>query len=384
MYELNAASAAFVDQARKIAEESIAPNAVRVDGDAAFPDASIRALAEQGFLGLTVPEVYGGKGQGLRTACAVLEEIAQRCGSTAMVYMMHLAGIAAYSAAANPPEAQLRAAAAGEHLSTLAWSEFGSRSHFWAPVSREVAVNGHVVLDAAKSFVTAAGHADGYVVSVGWSEAKTPTDNTLYLVLKEDAGVRVSGTWDGLGLRGNASAPIRFTQVSVDRTRALSEPGKGLDAMLSAVLPFFALGNSAVALGIAEAAVQATQKHITTGRFQYLDSMLSDLPVERARLAQMRIDVDAARSHIARIIESTESPSEATMLMVLESKVVASETAMRVTETALRACGGTGFSKRLGVERNFRDARAAAVMAPTNDALLEFIGRALCGMEVFG
>ena len=75
------------------------------------------------------------------------------------------------------------------------------------------------------------------------------------------------------------------------------------------------------------------------------------------------------------------------MLMVLESKAAAAETAMRVTDTALVACGGRGFSRNLsvnlGVERNFRDARAAQVMGPSSDMIHEFMGRALCGMELF-
>jgi alkylation response protein AidB-like acyl-CoA dehydrogenase len=93
----------------------------------------------------------------LRTAVAALDEIAQRDASTGMVYLMHLCGIACYAAAPQVAEQPLRDAAAGKHLSTLAWSEKGSRSHFWAPVSQAEARNGHVALTAEKSRVTSAG-----------------------------------------------------------------------------------------------------------------------------------------------------------------------------------------------------------------------------------
>ena len=211
MYRLDAEQEAIIDRVRALAEAEIGPHAARVDADGAFPREAIAALARAGFLGLTIAPEHGGMGQGLRVACAALDEIAQRCASTAMVYLMHLCGVACYAAAPDRAAAQLRAAAAGAHLSTLAWTERGSRSQFWAPVSQAVrAEDGAVTVSADKSFVTSAGHADGYVVSTRWADAQTPTETMLYLVLRDDAGLAVAGPWAGLGLRGNASAPMRL------------------------------------------------------------------------------------------------------------------------------------------------------------------------------
>lgn len=383
MYRLNSDQQRLVDRARALADQHIGPHAPAVDTEGRYPREAMGALAEEGFLGLTIPESYGGMAQGVRVMCAVLDEIAQRCASTAMCYKMHLCGVASYAAAINKPVAQLQAAARGEHLSTLAWSEFGSRSHFWAPVSREQRENGTVTLNASKSFVTSAGHADGYVVTTQGEGAEKPVDSTMYLVLKDDSGLRVAGPWDALGMRGNASAPMMLRDVRIPADRALSEPGKGLAMMLDVVLPVFNLGNAAISIGIAEAAVAATQRHLTTNRFEYLDSSLADLPNERARLAQMRIQTDMARAHLAAAADAVESPGPATLLMVLEAKAAAADMSVRVTDIAMRACGGTGFTKGLGLERQFRDARAGQVMGPTSDVIHDFIGRALCGMEVF-
>ena len=384
MYRLSAEQESIVAKAREVTRSVIGPRAGQVDTDGSFPRTAIDALGKEGFLGLTIAQEHEGMGQGIRVACAVLDEVAQGCASTAMICLMHLCGVAAYSAVPQKTEAYLRAAAGGDHLSTLAWSEFGSRSHFWVPTSQEKRENGKVTLNAAKSFVTSAGHADGYVVTTRWSEAQKPVDSTLYLVLGDDPGIRVAGPWNALGMRGNMSAPMRLDDVVVGENRVLSEPGKGLETILNVVLPVFNLGTAAISVGIAEAAVQATQRHLTSNRFGYTGSTLADLPNERARLAQMRIETDRARAHLSSIIDSVEQPDDATLLMVLESKAAAAETALQVTDIALRASGGTGFTRGLGIERAFRDARAAAVMGPTTDVLHDFIGRALCGMEVLG
>jgi alkylation response protein AidB-like acyl-CoA dehydrogenase len=384
MYRLTDAQQRIVADAIAVADSDLAPRAAAVDRDAAFPKEGLGSLGARGLLGLNVPREFGGLGEGARVAAAVIEQIAQRCPSTAMVYLMHLCGTACYAAAADKTGALLKDAATGRHLSTLAFSEKGSRSHFWAPVSRARDVgDGGVQISAQKSFVTSAGHADGYVVSTLASGATSPIESSIYLVLKGDAGISASGSWHGLGLRGNASAPMTFDAVAAGPERALTAPGKGLDMMLGIVLPLFQVGSAAVGVGIAEAAVQATIAHVTHARFEESNSSLRDLPTLRAQIARMRIDTDRARAHLVAVLDSLESPGPATQLMVLEAKASGTETAVTVTELAMRTCGGAAFAGAHGIERMFRDARAPIVMAPTSDIAYEFIGRALCGLEVF-
>jgi alkylation response protein AidB-like acyl-CoA dehydrogenase len=384
MYRLNDEQQRIVGTAAAVADKELAPRAAAVDREARFPLDSIAALGAAGLLGLNVPTAQGGMGQGLRTAAAVTDAIAQRCPSTAMVYLMHLCGVACYAAAPDKTAPLLNAAAAGRHLSTLAFSEAGSRSHFWAPVSRATGTgNGAVHLNAKKSFVTSAGHADGYVVSTLASGATQPLESSIYLVLKDDAGVTVAGPWNGLGLRGNASSPMTLENVRVGADRALTADGKGLDLMLGVVLPLFQVGCAAVGVGIAEAAVAATIAHVTRSRFEESNSSLADLPTLRAQVARMRIETDRARAHLGAVLDALESPGPATQLMVLEAKASGTEAAAAVTELAMRTCGGAAFGGAHGIERLFRDARAPIVMAPTSDVAYEFIGRALCGLEVF-
>jgi alkylation response protein AidB-like acyl-CoA dehydrogenase len=384
VYRLSADQTAVIARAQQVGDDVIAPHAAVVDRESRFPREALEALGGAGLLGLTVPTEYGGLGQGLRVAAATLDEIARRDASAGMVVLMHLCGVACYAAAPQVAAQPLREAAAGRHLSTLAWSEKGSRSHFWAPVSQAAEQDGgKVTLNAEKSWVTSAGYADGYVVSTRSPHAANPTDIVLYLACKGEPGLNVSGPWDSLGLRGNASSPMLLHNCTLSADSALCEPGKGFDFMLGVVLPVFQIGNAAISIGICEAAVQATTQHLTGKRFEHLDSKLADLPNLRARLAKMRIETDRARAHLVSVLDAVETSAPNAMLLVLEAKAAAAETALLVTDLGMQACGGAAFSKHLSLERNFRDARAASVMAPTTDVLYDFIGRALCGMELF-
>ena len=113
MYRLSQEQIETVDRAREIADRVIGPGAERADTESAYPQESMDALAREGFLGLMVPTEYGGMGQGPRVMAAVLDEVAQRCASTAMCYKMHLCGVVGYVASANPMPDLLRAVARG-------------------------------------------------------------------------------------------------------------------------------------------------------------------------------------------------------------------------------------------------------------------------------
>jgi alkylation response protein AidB-like acyl-CoA dehydrogenase len=316
---------------------------------------------------------------------AVTGILAEQCASTAMIYLMHVCGLQVVAGAAAFPrrEEVLRSAAAGRHLCTLAFSEKGSRSHFWAPVSRARIEGDRHRLSAEKSWVTSAGHADSYVLSAGSAAGQKPTDSTLYFVPRDSAGLRVSGTWDGLGLRGNASAPVALENVAVPGDHRLSGEGEGFAVMMQTVLPWFQLGSAAVALGIARAATDSVRRHLLASRLEHLGRSLASLPNLRARLAQMQTTVATQEAFLDHAARQVESPGPGTLLAVLQSKAAAAEAALAVTDLAMRAGGAASFSRQLGVERNFRDARAGWIMAPTTDVLYDFIGRALLDMPFF-
>jgi alkylation response protein AidB-like acyl-CoA dehydrogenase len=377
-----------VSNAQEISSVVLAPAAGHNDKAGRFSTEAVESLGKAGLLGLMLPADVGGLGMGPRTLADVIATLAEADASVAMVYLMHILGTATISAA-RPSAAQavtsiLREIGAGQHLSTLAFSEAGSRSHFWTPMSRAHRNGAGLRISAKKSWVTSAGHAHSYVVSSLSPQGTGPTDSTLYLLRANTPGLSVAGPWDGLGLRANASAPIVLEECEVLPDLQLTDDGAGFPAMLNVVLPLFHLGTSAVALGLCRAAVSGTASHLKAAKFEHLGQSLGEsLPTLRAQLASMQIETDGLSARIDDLVDHLEKPRERTMLRVLESKAAAGDVAISVTSAAMRACGGAAFSKHLNIERLFRDAHAGAVMAPTGDVLREFIGKSLLGIPLF-
>lgn len=374
----------LIQKIRDIAHQTIAPAADENDQAGQWPESSIKALRESGVLGMTVPQEHGGLGLGPSAFVLATEEIASACASTAMIFVMHICATEMIKQSQVSGRTKILSEISSDgHLTTLAFSERGSRSHFWAPISQAREEGDFHVLNCEKSWVTSAGHATSYVVSTRSVNASSPTDSTLYYVENRAQALAVSGKWNGLGLRANASAPMQLQNCRVSPDARLTLDGSGFEAMLQIVLPWFQLGTSAVANGIARSALDAAADHMNTANLEHLGETLSSLPTLRARLAKARVSLDAARALTAETARSVEKPDEGTVLKVLETKAYACEMALEVTDAAMRICGGAAFSRHLPVERNFRDARAGAVMAPTTDVLYDFIGKALLGMPLF-
>lgn len=366
----------------RVIQEVVAPGAAETDRAGAYPRAAVKALGAAGLLGLMSAPEAGGRGESLAAGAHVIENLARACGSTAMVVLMHYAATAVIEAYGPLPAR--RAIAAGSHVSTLAFSEAGSRSHFWAPLSTATAGedgDGEAVrLDARKSWVTSAGEADSYV----WSSRPlaAPGPMTLWLVPAGAGGLSVHGPFDGLGLRGNASSPVSGDGVQVSRGAMLGADGAGLDIALQAVLPTFLVLNAAFSLGVMEALMAEAREHLARTRLDHLGVTLAEQPAARAAFARLRIRTDGVRTFLTDTLAALGTGREDAMLRVLEVKAVAAEAASEVADGVMRLCGGSAFRRELGVERRFRDALAARVMAPTTDALLDFVGRASFGQPL--
>lgn len=369
----------LTDTLARIDTDVLQALAPRTDAEGRFPREAIDALAGAGLLGLVSATAVGGQGRGLAEAAQVVTALARTCPSTAMIVCMHYSATAVIEAFG--PETLRRAVAEGRHLSTLAFSEAESRSHFWAPASTARAGGEAVLLDARKSWVTSAFEADSYV----WSSKPVAADgaSTLWWVDAKADGLSQPGRFDGLGLRGNASTPITAQGVRIAADQRLGADGQGFDIMMGTVLPWFATLSACCSVGLSDGALTRAIGHVGATQHQHLSTSLADLPTIRAYLARGRIKADMAQALVNDTIAAIGAGRLDTMLRVLEVKAAAAETALEVTDIAMRVCGGAAFRKEAGIERLFRDARAASVMAPTSDVLYDFIGKAVTGLPLF-
>ncbi len=369
----------YLEKLDVVVRDIIEPAAVATDRDAVFPCAAIAALGQAGLLGLVSATGVGGMGLGLAEAAQVVERIARVCPSTAMVVTMHYCGTTVIEKFGT--DSIRREISAGRHLTTLAWSDVGSRSHFWASVGTVRQDGDAYLLDCDKTMVTAAGEADSYV----WSSppAKAAGVSTLWLVGSKTEGLSQPKLFDGMGLRGNSSSPLSCKALRLPASAMLGGDGGGFDIMLGTVLPVFSVLIASCSQGIMEASLERACAHVSNSKLEHLGSALADLPTVRAYLARARIRADMARTLRDDTLTALAGGRADAMLRVMQTKVAAAEAALEVTDVAMRVCGGAAFRKDVGVERYFRDARAASIMAPTSDVLFDFIGKAICGMPVF-
>lgn len=366
----------------KLSQEVLRPGADQIDQSRRFPRENIAALSKAGVLGLLVPAQFGGAGASLGEMSRVLDTQSQACASTAMVTLMHYCATAVIAAKGGDRLKQelLPSFARAGHLSTLAFSESGSGGHFYAPVS-EVRQKR---LSASKSFVTSAGEADSYVVSARKTGAAGPTESNLYMISKGASGLAAQGRFEGLGLAGNASAPMTLTDVSIDDETRLGPEGSGFQSMLEVVLPHFQIGVASVSMGIATAAFQTIVARVGARKYEHAGgAALASIPRVQFLVAEMALELNSARAYLAETIRKALAGDPTAMLDVLAVKVKAADACLNVVSRAMTLGGGWAFGRRGGLERNFRDAQAAAVMAPSSDVLKDFMGKACLGLPLF-
>lgn len=376
---MNTLTGNYEETLERVCGTTIAETASAVDHENRFPTESIEALRSAGLLGALSAAESGGLGLGLAGAARIVRRVAEECGSTAMVLTMHYCGTAVLEA--YGADEVRREAASGVHLSTLAFSETGSRSHFWVPVSTAETRNGHIVLNAAKSWVTSASRATAYV----WSSKPLGAEglSTIWLVPASSPGIKTRGPFEGLGLRGNDSLPVMAENVQVTSSAMLGGDGKGFEVMMGSVMPAFAVLSAACSNGLMAGGLRRTIEHATSTRHSDTGASLADLPTIRNYIARMRVKADMSEALLSRTLEAVAAQQPDAMLRLLGCKAAAGETANEVLDLGMRICGGAAFRKDVAVERFFRDARAAGIMGPTTDVLYDFIGKAVCGMPLF-
>jgi alkylation response protein AidB-like acyl-CoA dehydrogenase len=380
-------TAGVVQTARALAP-AFAARAASYDAPGGFPVADFADLRAAGLLGLMAPERLGGAGASFTRYAEVAWELARGNAATALVFNMHAS---VTGALAQTPDDVARALGAPDWFFTVrdriltdaakgalyavAMSERGAGSRLsrlstvYQPEGDGYRITGR------KTFVSGAGHADGYLVAA--RAADDPGRVSQFLVPAGD-GLTVELTWDALGMRATASHDLHLDVVAP--REALLGGLEGLALLVAQVMPQWLVASyAAVYAGLAQAAVDAAAEHVTARG-------VADLPSVRARLG--RADADAAVARLA-VLEAARRVDDApgdpeTNRWVWRAKLLAGDIAMRVASSLLEAAGTSATRRGHPLERIYRDARCGALQPATSDVCADWLGVAALGGDPYG
>jgi len=357
-----------------LAHDELGPRAEATDKSGTYPSESIDALRREGLLGLRLSKEHGGLGADLLTTCLIVEELAKKCPSTAMCYKMHLEASEVISRVATPDQVErfLTPMAKGEVLATVAGSETWTDGDNWtstrqiSPV-RKVA-GGYQIENVRKSYVTSADHASHFFFICRVGQDAPISDTSLLFVERNAIDLEILEPWNGLGLRGNESSPVRFNGFVPESNRVGPEHS-AMREVTALFQPVLGLTYAAAYLGVGSGAFELALRE---GNRKFANgSRRLDSAVNQRRIADLATQLEGAQTLLHAVAHAFDSKRMTSILPVLQAKVTCSQTAVNVTQELMTMFGGTAFAARLPFERYFRDARAGLIMALPNDSALE-------------
>ncbi|RFA29296.1 acyl-CoA dehydrogenase [Alkalilimnicola ehrlichii] len=376
-----------LQQASVLAQDMLAPRAEAVDREARWPKAEVRQLLEAGLGGLVLPREFGGLGQGLLGLTRVCETLGGACASTSMCVGMHMVGSAVIAARPTSVQAEryLRPTAEGKHLTTLALSERGTGANFYIPQTTLARRSDHYEVNGHKAFVTNGGEADSYVVSVvSVAGDAAPGEFSCVVVPARTEGMRWSGPWQGLGMRGNSSRLLDLHGVRIPLENLLGGEGDEIWYVLEVVAPYFLAAMTGTYLGIAARAVAIAIDHLQGRYYGHTRHSLAKQDVLQHRLGGLWAKVERTRQLAYHAAAAADQGDSTALPAVLSAKAEVADCCVDVVNDVMTLTGGQSYGENSELGRLLRDARAAHVMAPTTDILRTWTGRILLGEPMLG
>jgi alkylation response protein AidB-like acyl-CoA dehydrogenase len=379
-FNLTTAQQDLVDQARAVARRCLAARAAQYDRSAEFPADNFVDLADTGLLSLLIPATQGGLGADMVSYGLAVAELAEACGSTALIFAMHCGATRLLSASSDPAARQvLRQVIDEGKLVAWGFSEPGTGGNILNPQLRATRTATGFSLAGTKAFCTGAGHVDYYLINTASGETEFRKAQSMFLLPADTAGLTVKETWDAMGMRANCANTV-VLDCEVDREACVGGHGGGMP-LLAHALPALVLGLAAASLGVARAANAFAAEHVTKRIHANTGANLAAYQGVRFQIADMATSLHTAYLTLLHGAATADTdPLEALPAMNM-AKYVCNTTAISVADIAMQVTGGHGFLRSNPLERHYRDARAGAVMGANLGALRDMIGKAALGLD---
>jgi butyryl-CoA dehydrogenase len=361
---------------REFADGEIAPGAAERDELSRFPSELVPKLAEQGLLGIMVPDEYGGSGYDAISSAIILEEIARVDAAVALLVGSHNALCSGHILLAGTDEQKrvfLTPLARGEKLGAWALTEPGSGSDAGAMRTRATLDGDDWLIRGDKQFITQGSTAGTYVIMASTDPSQGTRGISAFVVDRDTPGLVVGKLEKKLGVRASDTAALHFDDMRVPKDRLLGKQHDGFKDVLS-VLAAARIGMAALAVGIAQGALDEALNYAK--RRRQFGKPILEYEAIQWMLADMATECEAARlmAWHAATLRDEGSPY---LRIASQAKLYSSEVAVRSTSKAIQIHGGYGYLKDSPVERFYRDAKLCEIGEGTSEVQRMVIAREL-------
>ena len=370
IYPLTTEHKMLRDAARDFAQKEIAPIAAEFDESGEFPYNTIKKMGALGFMGIEIPEEYGGAGMDSLSYVLALEEICKVDAAHGVIMSvnnsLYCHGILKFGTEEQRKKF-VTPIASGEAIGAYSLTEPQSGSDAGTMKSRATRDGDSYILNGRKSWVTSGPVADYFVVFMMTDPDKKQKGVSAFLVDGKTKGIVRGKKEPKLGIRASATSEIIFEDCRVPAENRLGDEGDGFKIAMT-VLDAGRIGIATQALGIAEAAYEAARQY--AGQREAFGQPIGAFQGTGFKIADMKTRIEASRLLIYNAAIAKEKSKETGGRYSLEAsmaKLFASETAMFVTHQSVQIHGGMGYSKELPVERYFRDAKITEIYEGTSE-----------------
>ncbi|MEC8849842.1 MAG: acyl-CoA dehydrogenase family protein [Pseudomonadota bacterium] len=382
MFQLDPELESFREDARKMAERAFAAKAAYWDEEEIYPTENLKLLAELGYLGLVIPEEYGGSGAPIIQGTILLEEIARVCFNTALVAQVGINGPSRAIAVLGNEEQKKRwlpGCVSGENIFGIGISEPGAGSAMTDMITSATPDGDHIILNGQKCFCTGGHVATHILVFARWGKTQGPRGIGALVVEKGTPGFEIGHPGPKMGGRGVAEVELFFDhcRVPVENLIMAGDPNstRSFKRLMSSFGPE-RVGNAAMCLGVAQGAYELARSY-SLERKQF-GKPICEFQGIQWKVADMATQIHAARLMIYRaatnLVDGFPDPLEAAY-----AKLYANEMVQRVTNEALQIHGHYGFTREFPLERMVRDSRGFSLGGGTTEILRNTIAAMVYG-----
>lgn len=364
-------------RAREVAEKVARPVAAELDRTGEYPWSVIQALKDYDLMGIWIPKEYGGHGAGVLDMCVVVEELSRACGGIGVAYAVNALGSFPIVLGGTEEQKQtyLPAVAKGEKLIAFGLSEKWSGSDAGSLIATAQKDGDSYVINGQKKWNTNGGVASLYTVYAATDRSRGTRGISAFIVEKGTPGFEIGKREDTMGIRCVPVHELHFSNCRVPAANLLGgKEGTGFaNAMMT--LDRARPGVAAQAVGLAQGALEWAIRY-TSERQQFGQSVMSFQAIQ-FMLADMAIQIEAARQLVYTAARAIDAGLPNVSKLAAMAKVMATDTAMRVTTDAVQLFGGYGYCRDYPIEKYMRDAKITQIYEGTNQIQRVVIARAL-------